>query len=123
MESFNKLRKPVDLYIENLVTMAEELSRNRTLLVPWLFLPLDSQMLGNPAVFSEQQLRSVGLGRGATYKDVSTEADYLALQEMAQANALRLARTSGHFSRIYFDLFWNKRWTRAGSNLLELNPE
>jgi len=120
--SFNKVRKPVDLYIENLVTMSKELKGIRRRLVPWLFLPLDSQMMNSPYVFSEPDLTSVGLYRGATYKDVLSETMYLRLQDIARVNARRIAKTSGRFFRIYYDLLWNERWKRSGSNLLELNP-
>ncbi len=45
LSSYNKIRKPVDLYIEHLVAMSKELDGARDKLIPFLFLPLDSQIL------------------------------------------------------------------------------
>jgi hypothetical protein len=48
----SELRKPVDLALENLVTMSLELDPAREKLVLLLFLPLDSQIFGNPLIFT-----------------------------------------------------------------------
>jgi len=43
LNSYNKIRKPVDLYLEHLIGMARELDGARKRLIPLLFLPLDNQ--------------------------------------------------------------------------------
>jgi hypothetical protein len=55
LKAYNKVRKPVDLYIEHLVAMATELGEVRAGLVPLLFLPLDSQILAHLGLFTESE--------------------------------------------------------------------
>ncbi len=123
LTSFNKIRKPLDLYIEHLVTMAEELAEDRQHLVSCLFLPLDSQMFQQAELFSEYELRSVGISRSSTYTDVKTEMAYQVLQKMVKAKTEKIsAALSKPFYPIYFDLLWNGRVDRWGTNLFETNP-
>ncbi len=123
LTSFNKIRKPLDLYIEHLVTMAEELAADRQRLVSCLFLPLDSQMFQQVDLFSEQELRSVGISRRSTYTDVKTEMAYQVLQKKLKVKAEQISTELGKpFHPIYFDLLWNGRVDRWGSNLFETNP-
>lgn len=119
LDSFNKVRKPVDLYIEFLVTMSLELKHLRSALVPLLFLPLDSQLLNNPVVFSEGDLRSIGLSRGLSFGDITTEDSYLELQCLANTFASTISTKFGkQFHRIYYDLLWNDRWKRFAPQAL-----
>ena len=123
LQSYNKLRKPVDLYVEHLVAMAVELSDVRATLIPLLFLPLDSQILAHRGLFTEQELAAHRLSRASTYKDVASERTYSALQlllgEKAGAVAAERRRS---FHPIYFDLVWNCRYRNWGGNLFETNP-
>jgi len=121
LESFNKVRKPVDLYIEHIVAMAEEISESdRSRLIPFLFLPLDSWILGSEHVFTESELRAFGLSRRSTYKDVAARPTYDALHRLTIEKA-RAVSTSFH--PIYFDLLWSERFKREGAgNLFESNP-
>lgn len=110
LRSYNKVRKPVDLYLEHLVRMARELKPLRPVLVPLLFLPLDSWILDHPAVFSGRDLRLLGLDRGLSYGDITAEKTYLALQQLAQQQADTITSSVGvPFHRIYYDMFWNNR--------------
>lgn len=123
LTSYNKVRKPVDLYLEHLVAMSCELEKRRHLLVPLLFLPLDSQMLGCRALFTERELAEHHLRRTSTYSEVRTEAAYLSLQEIVARQAGEVSRRiEKSFSPIYFDLLWNNRYSNWGSNLFEANP-
>ncbi|MBD3313535.1 hypothetical protein GF345_03765 [Candidatus Woesearchaeota archaeon] len=48
LNSYNRLRKPIDLYIEHLVAMDNKLNKeDKKRLVPLLFLPLDSQLFSS----------------------------------------------------------------------------
>lgn len=108
--SYNKVRQPVDLYLEHLVRMARELQHLRPALIPLLHLPLDSQTLDQPAIFAERELRLHGLSRGLTYSDITREETYLALQQLAQDNANDISSAIGTpFHRIYYDMHWNNR--------------
>lgn len=121
--SYNKVRKPLDLYFEHLIAMAKETSHLREKLVKMLFLPLDSQMFLQKAVFTENDLSNAGVSRRSTYTSVSQENSYLSLQAAAKRRADTLSQISGkNFAPIYFDLFWNDRYRRPGNNLFETNP-
>jgi hypothetical protein len=121
--SFNKIRKPVDLYIEHLVAMAGDFDDHRHKLTPLLFLPLDSQIFKHPELFTERQLTDHGLSRASTYKDVETEKSYLELQDILQKKADTVSNKLGQpFPPIYFDLVWNDRHANWGGNLFETNP-
>jgi len=123
LASYNKIRKPVDLYIEHLVAMAEELDESREQLIPLVNLPLDSQMFQQPEVFREAEIRKVGISRRSTYMGVRSENTYRYLQDVLRARAEMLSHTAGRpFHPIYFDLLWNNRSDRPGTNLFELNP-
>ncbi len=123
LNAYNKVRKPVDLYIEHLVAMATELDAVRARLVPLLFLPLDSQILAHPCLFTEAELAANKLSRRASYKDVRTVCMYSALQFLLAQKAAVIAEAMRRpFPVIYFDLIWGNRSHRPGGNLLETNP-
>ena len=123
LASYNKIRKPVDLYIEHLVAMAHELDACREQLISLISLPLDSQMFEHPDVFQDSELRRVGISRNSTYMAVGSEAAYRYLQSVLKDRAEELSQTAGQrYYPIYFDLLWNNRYARHGSNLFELNP-
>lgn len=123
LRAYNKIREPVDVYFEHLVAMAVELDDVRATLVPLLFLPLDSQILAHPALFSEQELVTHGLSRSSTYKDIVAEQIYLALQLLLVQKASAVAAAQQRpFHPIYFDLVWNYRYRNWGGNLFETNP-
>jgi hypothetical protein len=122
LKSYNKVRKPVDLYVEHLVAMAVDLDDVRAKLVPLLFLPLDSQILRHCAHFSDQELADHCLSRASTYKDITTERSYAALQTMLVQKAMAVAESRDRpFHVIYFDLVWNDRYLNRGRNLFETN--
>lgn len=120
--SYNKIRKPLDLYLEHQVAMARELADVRARLTPWLRLPLDSQMFQLPHLFSEGDLHWLKLSRQSTYQAVASTAQYQALQSLVQERAREYSTLAGRpFHPIYFDLWWNDRYRRSGENLFEVN--
>lgn len=121
LSSYNKVRKPFDLYLEHLVAMATEFSsEDRDRLVPLLFLPLDSWVMGSDAVFTVSDLSCLRLSRKSTYSSVRDKGVYDALQKIAHDRAT----IGGHrFPPIYFDLVWRDRYLRReAGNLFESNP-
>jgi len=121
--SYNKIRKPVDLYLEHLVAMGRELDGPRKTLVPLLYLPLDSQIMANSAILSDVQLAAHGLNRASTYGEVQEEANYIALQKCIRERAHSVGRDLAlSFHAIYFDLVWSGRWRSKGGNLFMTNP-
>ena len=124
LRSYNKVRKPVDLYVEHLVAMAREIDRQtRERLVPLLFLPLDGQVFASEVCFRDSELRRYGVSRRSTSGSLSDAGAYAALQSILSERAGAVASQLGApFHRIYFDLLWNDRWKRSGQNLFALNP-
>jgi len=122
LDSYGRIRKPVDLYFQNLICMAQELDRSRVNLVPYLFLALDSQMFSDPNVFTDEELRAFHLSRRSTYKDVTDEKMYIQLQDILSKKATQLSNRDAKFYRIYFDMLWNNRHQNWGSNFFETNP-
>lgn len=123
LRGYNKVRKPVDLYIEHLVSMAVEMDEVRAGLVPLLFLPLDSQILSHQGLFTESELAAHGLSRASTYKDITAEHTHSALQAMLAEKAVAVAEARCRpFHVIYFDMVWNNRYRNWGGNLFETNP-
>lgn len=122
LTSYNKIRKPIDLYIEHIVAMANELADTRSQLNQLLFLPLDSQIFSSPYIFSREQLYSLGINDNATFKDVRTSKVYITLQNTAFQKAHDISNAIGKtFDRIHFDLLWNDRYKKEGNNLFETN--
>ncbi len=123
LRAYNKIRKPVDLYLEHLVAMAVELDRVRETLIPLLFLPLDSQILAHPGLFTDEDLATHNLSRSSTYKDITSERTYSDMQKLLVKKAEAVAaKRRRPFYPIYFDLLWNHRYRNWGGNLFETNP-
>ncbi|HHW21310.1 MAG TPA: hypothetical protein GXX26_00290 [Clostridiaceae bacterium] len=121
LESYNKIRKPVDLYIEHIASMCSDISSSeRAALVKLLYLPLDSQIFASPYIFSRSQLYSFGIRDNASFKDVWHRKTYISLQDMLLKKAADISDHIGkEFLRIYFDLLWNDRYRKPGRNLFE----
>jgi hypothetical protein len=118
LKSFNKLRKPVDIFIEHVVAMLENFTIVRKTITPYLFLPLDSQMFKSDFVFSDDEITKLNLKRNFTFKDIETQEQYLEIQNFLKEKANKC----GIDNRIFFDLVWNDRWKSKGNNLFETNP-
>lgn len=118
-KSYNKIRKPVDLYIEHIVSMAKELEGHRDRLAKLLFLPLDSQILASEYIFDTFELSRCGLKRSSTYGDIESKKVYKYIQELLITKAKEI--NEKEFCRIYFDLFWNDRYLKKGTNLFQTN--
>lgn len=123
LDSYNKVRKPVDLYLEHLVAMSLELEEQRPKLVPLLYLPLDSWMFKCPYLFTKQELKEHDLSRSSTFAAVKDEDKYRALQRIVDRRAGEVSEQVGpKFYPIYFDILWGNRYRNLGSNLFETNP-
>jgi hypothetical protein len=122
LKSYNKIRKPIDLYIEHIVLMSKELSDYRKELIHYLFLPLDSWIFDSELIFTLEELKSKGLKRGSGYGKLTIKEDYIYLQEILSKRVLEISNEiSKKFYRIYLDLLWRNRYERNGSNLFEVN--
>lgn len=123
LNSYNKIRKPIDLYIEHIVSMADDFTEDeRARLSDFLFLPLDSQMFTSEYIFTEVELYKFNLSRNSSFKDVYSESCYKSLQELLELKAQSISKDlDQNMKRIYFDLLWNERFLKEGKNLFETN--
>lgn len=115
--SYNKLRKPVDIIVEHLISMGTDFLKARKTATKFLFLPLDSQMFQSKIVFSDQEVAELKINRRFTFKDISSEGHYNEIQSFLNEKASRI----GLKNRIFFDLVWNDRYKTKGKNLFESN--
>ncbi len=118
LQSFNKVRKPVDIVFEHFIAMGEDFAPARKTATPWLFLPLDSQIFQSEFIFTAQEAKVLGIKRRFTYKDIETAQHYAEIQNFLKNKAANV----GLNHRIYFDLVWNKRFESNGTNLFLTNP-
>ena len=118
LESFNKIRKPVDIILEHFISMGSDFVKARERITKYLFLPLDSQMFQSPDVFSEAEARMLRIDRNFTFKDIYDEGHYVEIQTFLKEKAENLG-----IDRIFFDLIWNNRFNSEGRNLFATNPK
>ena len=118
LQSFNKVRKPVDIVFEHFVAMGEDFAPARKIATPWLFLPLDSQIFQSEFIFTTQEAKALGIKRSFTYKDIKTAQHYADIQKFLKDKTAKI----GLNHRIYFDLVWNNRFESNGTNLFLTNP-
>jgi len=118
LNSFNKLRKPIDIVVEHLISMGTDFASGRQKLTQHLFLPLDSQMFQSNFVFSDKEISELKIKRSFSFKDIVDEKHYYEIQSFLKEKAI----TVGVDNRIFFDLVWNDRYKSKGKNLFATNP-
>jgi len=118
-ESYNRTRKIVDLYLEHIVSMADEIdSETRKQLVPLLFLPIDSWIIRNEIIFDDESIDCWGLTRASSFGDIRTKDLYDEMQKYIEEKADKATRMLGkRFNAIYFDIFWGNRLNMPGGNI------
>lgn len=122
-ESYNRIRKVVNLYLEHIVAMAEEISNDtRRILVPLLSMPIDSWIIGEDSVFDSIDLHQWGLTRKSTYGEIRRKEVYDSMQQYLQEKAEKISKSLKiQFYVIYFDMFWNERWKGIEGHLFGQN--
>ncbi len=119
LKSFNKIRKPLDIFFEHLISMGKDIEKTTSNIIQFLFLPLDSQMFQSCFVFEDEEIKKLKLSRNFTFKDIESKEQYEEIQIHLKDKALCI----GLRERIFFDLIWNDRYLREGKNLIETNPK
>jgi hypothetical protein len=119
IESYNKTRKLVDLFFEHFVALDEGLRFHRKILVPLLFVPLDSQILNCVDLFSSDDRKKLGIPSNMSFSRIKTKNLYNTIQTFLkeQAQLLNVENT------IYFDLIWNNSHLSNASNLYDLKNQ
>lgn len=119
LTSYNKLRKPIDIIIEHMVSMGKDFANHRNALIPFLYLPLDSQMFKCNFVFSDSEIKELEIRRTFSFKNIKSKEHYQKIQNFLKQKI----SNEGVNSRIYLDLIWNKRYESSGTNLFLTNPK
>ena len=117
LDSYNKTRKLVDLFVEHLVALCSELENYKSILVPILFIPLDSQILRDIDLFNLTERKAFGIKNSSSFACVDQKEKYNKLQSFLKSKAIDLKISH----RIYLDLAWNNRYLSTGENLLILH--
>ncbi|HHX61741.1 MAG TPA: hypothetical protein GX707_13700 [Epulopiscium sp.] len=118
-ESYNRIRKVVELYLEHIVAMAREIdTETRKLLTPLLFLPIDSWIIKNEFVFDNESIDRWGLKRSYSFGEIKEKSLFDNMQQHLVRRANEISMVLGaEFHVIYFDIFWNNRFNAPGGNL------
>jgi len=118
-ESYNRIRKIVQLYLEHIVSMASEIdSETRKLLTPLLFLPIDSWIIKKELIFDSESIYRWGLTRGSSFGEIRKKTLFDDMQRYLVKKANEISMEFGaEFHAIYFDIFWNNRINMPGDNL------
>lgn len=119
---YNKVRKPVDLYIEHIVIMSKNINNiRRNFLKSILFLPLDSEIFSSSYIFTDDELSINNLYRGMHFSKIDTKEKYNNIQKELMLKSVKISQDiNKEFNRIYFDLFWNSRYLMNNDKLFKL---
>lgn len=113
IKSYNVCRKLVDLYISHFVILSADVSPAlRKKILPLLFVPLDSQIMGELfKYFGDSDVLKLSM------KFPNTEASYQNLQALISGlcNGAKLP------APIAFDLLWNKRYSLSGEDFFQVS--
>ena len=121
LDSYNRVRKPINLYIQHITALAREIS-NREELIRNLYIPLDRVLFGNTNVFTTQEIIQFKLDAKQGFGQIRNIEHYYRIQDFINEKALRVSSEIGlRFYPIYFDLFWNDRYLRNSCNLFYSN--
>lgn len=128
LDSYNRIRKPIDLYIEHIVLLCSDIDKSqRDTLIPFLYLPLDGQMFSSVDVFQNNiDLLKYGLNRNSTFGKLKNPNDYQGIQMDVERRAEEISKEISYdFYPIYFDMLWRrqtkKRYETTGTNLFLCN--
>lgn len=119
LNSYNKTRKLIDLFLEHLVSLSSDLKDHRCDLVPLLFVPLDSQILTYKELIDKTTRTQFRITNTSSFACIETRENYKALQEVLKKTAVDL----GINHRIYLDLIWNNRYQSDADNLIDLTKK
>lgn len=119
LDSYNRIRKTLDFFIECIVALCDQISTNDRLnLVPLLFLPLDNYIFKSEYIFEKPKLLTWNIKRSSTVGDIENEKVFYEMQLYLNQKSNDLSNVIGQkFYRIYFDIFRKNRINSNESNL------
>lgn len=121
LNSYNRIRKPINLYLEHIVSMAQEINKRKAL-VPMLYLPLDKVIFGSDYVFNDSERRKLNINPNLGFGQISAKEHYNKLQIYLKRKSDLISQKIGvEFYKIYFDMFWKERYLHCDDNLFYSN--
>ncbi|EET87814.1 hypothetical protein CcarbDRAFT_1703 [Clostridium carboxidivorans P7] len=121
LNSYNRIRKPINLYLQHISFMAREIN-NRENLSKYLLLPLDRIIFGIEFVFTEEKRKLFGISKSKGFGQIKEKGLYEKIQKYIKTKAIKIENEIGKpFKAIYFDLFWNDRYMNNPKNLFYSN--
>lgn len=123
LDSYNRIRKPINLYLEHIVSMCDSIDNTqRKKIAPHMFLPMDKFIFNSEYIFSEFEKKKWRINGDVGFGVVRTEELFYEMQnsliEKAKAASELLQED---FYRIYFDMFWGNRIESQEGNLFLSN--
>lgn len=124
-ESYNRIRKVVELYVEHIVSMASEVEpKRRKTLIPLLFLPIDSWIIGQEHIFNDNSISGWGLTRNSSFGEIRLKSLFDDMQHYLVEKAKKISTAiDAPFHVIYFDVFWGDRLGVPGGNLFGVHGD
>jgi hypothetical protein len=123
IQCYNKIRKPIDLYLSHIVAMANDFKKDeRQKLVPFLRLPIDSWIAKSDDIFSNEDRKTLGLKKNAGFGNMCCCGEsYLKVQCFLRQKAAAVSsELKCDFHPIYFDVLWgNRREKTCAKNLFD----
>lgn len=121
LDSYNRIRKPINLYLQHIAFMANEID-NRERLCQSLYMPLDRVIFGLEPVFSVEERKRFGISASLGFGQIKSKSLYDEIQKYLCLKAKEISMNIQRpFEPIYFDLFWNNRYTKDLRNLFYSN--
>lgn len=118
---YNRIRVPIDLFLEHVISMAKELNCFRKKLIPFLFVPLDEHTIEK--CFTSIELMKEDSKSITTITDIDSFDEYDRLQKILYKKSIERTKEYGEkYYRIYSELLWHDRYKNcSGGNLFETN--
>lgn len=119
IDSYNRIRKTINLYIEYIVSLSDEIeAQDRIHIVPFLFMPLDRYTFECKYIFTKPELARWNIKRTSTLGEINSESKFSEMQGCLYDKAINLSKQLGKdFYRIYFDIFKKSRINSEYNNL------
>ena len=106
LDSYNSVRKLIDLILEQIVLVCCDLDGFRKKLIHLLRVPLDSFILNSSCLFSFNERKQLNLdNNGGGFLSIKTKEQYYAIQ----SHLRNVAESNKIDHPIYFDVLWRDR--------------
>lgn len=123
LDSYNRIRKPINLYLEHIVSMSDSIDNDqRKKIAPHMFLPMDKFIFNSEYIFTGLEKKKWRVNGNVGFGVVKTEELFYEMQNSLIEKAKAVSELlQEDFYRIYFDMFWGSRIESEERNLFLSN--